>query len=248
MKAIKSLLYKMADDALIIGHRNAEWTGLGPTLEEDISFSSIAQDKVGHAFNLYTILNEQCNEADPDTLGFKRKAIDFQSCQLAELPNAEYDQCLIRHFLFDHAEYLRYKALQNSSFEPLANLAKKVAGEIKYHILHADIWIDQLGNGSEESHARLQTAINDLFPYALGIFEESELEKDIISEKIFIGEVALAKKWLEKISPIIEKSNLKLPTGVNPIYGGRNGVHTEHLQPLLDEMTEVTQVDVNAEW
>ena len=136
-QAITELLLKMADDALIIGHRNSEWTGLGPMLEEDIAFSSMAQDKLGHALGLYTLLHEHFNMPDVDTLALKRKAEDRKCCQLVELPIGGYDFSLVRQFLFDHAEMLRYQYLQQSSFEPLAQFAAKVRGEIKYHILHS---------------------------------------------------------------------------------------------------------------
>lgn len=250
MNATKELLFKMADDAFIIGHRNSEWTGIGPMLEEDLAFSSMAQDKIGHSLALYKILNEQFGEADPDTLGFKRTAKDFKCCQFVELPIGEYDFSLVRHFLFDHAEQLRYEMLAESSFQPIAMLAKKVKGEIKYHTLHADTLIKQLGNGSEEANARLQSALNFSWHYALGIFEESELEEELISNGVFRGEKALQVKWLEKIIPIIESANLKVPTTNESkiVYGGRRGFHSEYLQPLLSEMTEVTASDPEAEW
>ncbi|HRG87370.1 MAG TPA: phenylacetate-CoA oxygenase subunit PaaC, partial [Chitinophagales bacterium] len=134
--AIKNLLFKMADDALVIGHRNSEWTGIGPMLEEDLAFSSMAQDKIGHAQALYTILNQVFGEADADTLAFKREENTFKCCQFVELPIGEYDFSIVRQFLFDHAELLRYDMLTQSSFQPVAQLAKKVKGEIKYHVMH----------------------------------------------------------------------------------------------------------------
>ena len=105
VEALKDLLYKMADDQLILGHRNSEWTGFGPLLEEDIAFSSMAQDKVGQSWQLYKILNG-VGENDPDTVAFMRNADQFHNCQFVELPNGEYDFSLIRHFLFDTAELL----------------------------------------------------------------------------------------------------------------------------------------------
>src|SRR5687768_14714257 len=158
--ALKDLLYKMADDALISGHRNSEWTGIGPMLEEDLAFSSMAQDKIGHAIALYKILHEILGEADPDTLGFKREEKEFKCCQFVEQPIGEYDFSIMRQFLFDHAELLRYEMLSQSSFQPLALLARKVKGEIKYHVMHADTFIKQFGTGTEESHARLQSSLN----------------------------------------------------------------------------------------
>ena len=240
----------MADDELIIGHRNSEWTGLGPILEEDIAFSSIAQDQIGHAVANYTLLNEQFQEPIPDVIAFSRNEKEFHCCQFVELPIGDYAFSLMRHFLFDHAEKLRYEILSTSSFEPLAALARKIKGELKYHTLHADLWIKKLGMGTEESHARMQSALNEAFPYALGMFEPSKFDNQLVKENIFIGETALQTKWLEVITPILENANLKLPA--LPIkermYGGRQGYHTEYLQPLLDEMTEVYRLDPAAIW
>ncbi|MFI5135493.1 MAG: 1,2-phenylacetyl-CoA epoxidase subunit PaaC, partial [Chitinophagales bacterium] len=199
MQAVKELLFKMADDALIIGHRHSEWTGLGPILEEDIALSSMAQDKIGHALALYTILHEQFGEADPDTLAFLREENDFKCCQLVEYPIGEYDFTITRQFLFDHAEILRYELLAQSSFEPVARLAKKIHGELKYHVLHANSWMKRLGHGTDESHARMQAAINSTYPLALGIFEEGPFENELIAQKIFVGEKKLQEMWEENI-------------------------------------------------
>ncbi len=248
-EGIKDLLYKMADDQLIIGHRNSEWTGFGPLLEEDIAFSSMAQDKVGQSYQLYNILNE-LGEADPDTIAFMRNADQFHNCQLVELPNGEYDFSLVRHFLFDTAELLRFQMLSNSSFEPLANLSRKIKGETKYHSMHANIWIKQLGSATEESISRLQSALEYALPFALGIFEPSSHEQDLINEGIFEGEDALKNKWIEVITAVINETRLSLPDfkSITPVYGGRMGKHTEHLQPLLEEMSEVFKVDPTSDW
>jgi ring-1,2-phenylacetyl-CoA epoxidase subunit PaaC len=246
---LRELLYKMADDQLILGHRNSEWTGFGPLLEEDIAFSSMAQDKVGHSLALYTLLH-QLGESDPDTIAFTRNANQFHNSILTELPNQEYDFSLIRHFLYDIAEALRFELLTNSSYEPLAQVAKKVRGELRYHTLHAKTWITQLGSATEESIGRLQKSLENAMPYALGIFEESLYEKEIIATEIFAGEAELKEKWLSKIEEIISQTSLQLPDWkiVQPIYGGRIGQHSEHLQPLLDEMSEVFRIDPGAEW
>ncbi|MES2380841.1 MAG: 1,2-phenylacetyl-CoA epoxidase subunit PaaC [Bacteroidota bacterium] len=249
MEHIKELLYKMADDLLVLGHRNSEWTGLGPILEEDIAFSSMAQDKIGHSQALFQILHE-LGEAEPDTNAFMREAKQFHNAQLLELPNDDYDFSTIRHFLFDHADQLRFDNLANSSFEPLAKVARKIKGELKYHVFHADIWLNKLGNGNEESHARMQTALNHAWNYALGIFEESKLEKELIDNNVFEGEVSLKNRWLAVITPLIEKANLKIPDEKHwaPVLGGRTGYHTEHLEQLVNEMSEVFKIEPNAEW
>lgn len=250
IKALKQLLYHMADDSLIIAHRNSEWTGLGPILEEDIAFSSIAQDKMGHALALYTLL-EQLGEPEPDISAFTRNEQDFTCCHFVEYPIGGYDFSLMRHFLFDSAELLRYEMLEKSSYEPLAKLSSKIRGEIKYHVFHADTWIVQLGaQGNEESKSRMQSALNECYPLALGIFEPSESEHILVEQKIFDGEHALEQIWHERISAICDKAGLILPSRetITPVYGGRKGFHSEHLQAMLNEMTEVFRIDPSAEW
>lgn len=249
-KAIIHLLFSMADDALIIGHRNSEWVGLGPILEEDIAFASIAQDKLGHALALYAVLHEHCGMEKPDNLAFMRAENDFRSCHFVELPNGEYDTSLVRHFYFDIAESLRYELLSHSTFTPLAQLSKKFRGEILYHTMHANVWIKQLSKGTEESRARIQTALRELFPFALGMFEIGENEDLLIEAGVFEGEERLKQLWLNKIQTIVEETELSLPdwNTVIPIVGGRKGYHSDYLAPLLAEMSEVLLSDPEAEW
>ncbi len=247
--AIKELLYKMADDQLIIGHRNSEWTGLGPLLEEDIAFSSIAQDKIGQSLAMYNILHS-LGEAEPDIIAFTRNAENFKCCQLAEYPIGEYEFSLMRNFLFNHAEYLRFEMLAFSGFEPLANAAKKFKGEIKYHIMHANTWIKQLAKANEESHSKMQKALNSTFNLSLGIFEQGPNDSLLSTLSIFPGEKILESKWLEAITPLLENASLILPSVSDrkPVYGGRYGKHTEYLQPMIEEMGEVFRLDPKAEW
>lgn len=249
MEALKELLYKMADDLLVLGHRNSEWTGLGPLLEEDIAFSSMAQDKIGQSYALYQMLHELGEQA-PDSIAFTRSANQFHNCQLVELPNNEYDFSLVRHFLFDTADFLRWELLTQSSHEPLALLAKKIKGELRYHTLHANTWIKQLGSATPESVSRLQSSLEQALPYALGIFEESPYEKEILTTHIFAGEEELKKQWINKISEVLSQTHLRLPdiSSVVAITGGRSGQHTEHLTVLLNEMGEVFRIDPTAEW
>lgn len=247
--ALVELLYKIADDQLIIGHRNSEWTGLGPILEEDIAFSSIAQDKIGQSLAVYNILHS-LGEPEPDTTAFTRNAEGFRCCKYVEYPIGEYDFSLVRNFFFNHAESIRFELLSKSSFEPVAKLARKLRGEIKYHVMHADTWIKQLGKSGGESHERLQKTINDSFNLALGIFEPSENEPVLIDSGIFGGEDNLKQLWIESVKGILSSASLSLPdkSSWKPVYGGRKGIHTEHLQPLIDEMGEVFRIDPKAEW
>jgi ring-1,2-phenylacetyl-CoA epoxidase subunit PaaC len=222
---------------------------MGPLLEEDIAFSSMAQDKLGQSLALYSMLHE-LGEPPPDTVAFMRKAAEFHNCILVELPNGEYDFSLIRHFLYDTGLALRFQMLTASTFQPLAELAAKIRGELRYHTLHANTWITQLGSATPESVHRLQTSLEYALPYALGMFETSPLEKELIEEGIFPGEAVLQNQWKKKIESIISQTRLNLPAWetVQGVTGGRTGKHSEHLQPLLDEMSEVFKIDPSAEW
>jgi ring-1,2-phenylacetyl-CoA epoxidase subunit PaaC len=246
--ALKDLLYKMADDALVYAHRNSEWTGFGPTLEEDIAFSSIAQDKLGHSLALFQLL-EQVGEPEPDTNAFTRNEKEYHSCHFVEIESMDYAFALVRHFMFDTAERIRYSMLEQSTCVPLAQLAVKIRGEVKYHLFHANIWVKQLGgNGSDESRIRIQNAINECYPLALGIFEPSKYESALSELGIFAGEKELQQRWQNEIQTVLTQAGLSLPENVEPQYGGRYGYHTEYLQPLIDEMTEVFRIDPSAQW
>lgn len=247
--ALKDLLYKIADDQLILGHRNSEWTGMGPLLEEDIAFSSMAQDKIGHSLALYHLL-QLLGENDPDTVAFTRHATQFHNCILVELPNQEYDFSLIRHFLYDTAEAIRFESLTRSAYQPLAEVASKIRGELRYHTLHANTWIKQLGSATPESIERLQQSLDYALPFALGIFEESPFENEIMERGFYEGEQKIKERWAEQIHKILSQTSLHVPdlNLITPINGGRIGKHSEYLQPLLDEMSEVFKIDPTAEW
>ncbi|MDH5382127.1 MAG: phenylacetate-CoA oxygenase subunit PaaC [Cyclobacteriaceae bacterium] len=247
--AVKELLYKIADDQLILGHRNSEWTGLGPLLEEDIAFSSMAQDKIGHSLTFYELLHEM-GEENPDKIAFLRKSRDFKNCQLVELPNTDYAFSLIRHFLYDTAELQRMKLLANSEIDMIRERAAKVKGELVYHTMHANTWLKKLGNGTEESIEKMQVALDQLMPYALGMFEPSVYEEELVKNKIFAGEKILQDLWWNDVRKIINSTKLVLKdiSDYPVVFGGRTGEHTNHLQVLLEEMSEVINIDPNAEW
>lgn len=248
-KALENFLLRTADDQLIIAHRHSEWTGFGPLLEEDIAFSSIAQDKLGHAQALYTIAHEHCGLPNADALAFRRGEKDFLCCQFVELPNGEYDFSLIRHFLFDAAEYFRFLHLSSSTFEHLAQLATKIRGEVKYHLYHGRTWVVQLGaNGNDESKSRMQAALNFAWPFALGMFEQVSSDTNLVDEQVIQSEEELKRTWLEFVQGVFIEAGLSVPENSTAVFGGRSGFHTEYLQPLLSEMTEVIDIDPSAEW
>jgi len=155
---------------------------------------------------------------------------------------------LVRHFFFDHQSALRMEMLVDTVVEPLQMVARKFKGEIKYHTMHADTWLKQLA-ATEESRLRIQTAINESFSMALGMFESSDYEKELIEANIFGGEDELKAKWYETVSEKLMAFGYTIPSlDSEASNGGRKGQHTEYLQPLLDEMTEVFSIDPAADW
>lgn len=246
--ALTYFLFKIADDDLIIGHRNSEWTGLGPILEEDIAFSSMAQDELGHAYAYYKLL-ENLEMGKPDKLAFMRNEKDMKCCQLVEYPIGDYSFSLMRNFLYVYAKQVRIEALMHSSYAPLAKLAKKIKTELQYHQIHGKTWIQKLGNSTEEARLRMQTALNEALPMAYSLFEPHTLDAEIVSQGICKAENELEAEWEKRVFAILTDAGFSIPSvDKKAYYGGRNGYHSTHLQPMLDEMTAVYRLDPDAEW
>lgn len=256
--ALTALLLQLADDELILGHRNSEWTGLGPILEEDIAFSSMAQDEIGHAQVYYRLL-ENSGEPPPDALVFLRTADQFRNAQLVELPRTDYAFSLVRHVLYDLAEQVRLEALVHSSYQPLAVVAGKLRHEERYHALHGRTWLKQLALANDDSHDRVQQALDRLFPYALSLFEPGPREDWLLAHQIQPAEMELQQAWFDLLQPLLHEVNLHVPleaaghgwrvtAGIDPHYGGRYGHHTPHLAALLADMQLVYRADPGAAW
>lgn len=246
--AVIDLLYRMADDELIIGHRNSEWTGLGPILEEDIAFSSMAQDEMGHALVYYEMLH-QLGEADPDTLAFTRKPRQFRCASLTSLPNDhDWAFCVTRQFLYDAAETVRLTALGESTLAPLAQVARKLRCEEKYHFMHGRSWVLRLGGATQDSRERMQTALDKAYPHALGLFEPTEADEPLAQSNICPHEEELRRHWESAAAPVLKQAGLRLPESVQPVYGGRVGRHPEALPKLLSDLQLVHSIDPSAKW
>lgn len=245
--AVKDLLFRLADDKLIMGHRDSEWTGLGPILEADIALSSMAQDKMGHAHWYYTLLHE-LGEAPPDHIAFGRSPQTFRSCSLVSLPRGDWAYTIIRQYLFDAADDVRLHALAASSIKPLADFVRKIRGESKYHLMHGTTWVDRLANGTAESRQRLQTALDTLWPHALGLFEPTAAEPVLIREGVCPSEKSLQLAWEDAVTPHLAQAGLTIPANAKPIYGGRTGQQSAELADLLDAMTAVYRLDPTANW
>ncbi len=249
--AMMDLLFRLADDELMMGHRNSEWTGVAPILEEDIAFSSMAQDEMGHALAYYTVLHEHFGQDIPDRLAFLRDADKFRNAALTALGRKDWARAIMRQFLYDAAEQVRLEVYRRHPFEPLAQLARKFHGEEKYHFMHARAWVVRLGQGTDDSRGRMQESLDELWPYALGLFEAGQPEQE--GE---FAEASLLAAWLGLVCPILIEAGLKVAAGEN------DGVWTTDAEPhagryaapdadrigLLEAMQKVYRMDPEAEW
>lgn len=181
--ALVSVVTAIADDELILGHRHSEWTGWAPHLEEDVAFSSIAQDEIGHAAALYA-LAARAGDGDADSLALGREPHEYRNALICERPNAEWAYTLARHWLYDTADDLRLEALQGSGAAELSALATKMRREERYHLLHADLWIRRIAHGPIEGRNKLVHALTEAFADSLGVFEPFELEDEAIKQGI----------------------------------------------------------------
>ncbi len=217
------LLLELADDELILGWRNSEWTGIAPFLEEDVAFSSIAQNEIGHARALYELAAREIG-TDADALAFDRPLDAYRSAALVELRRLEWARTIARHWLYETADAIRLEALKRSDDPELAGIAAKMDREEVYHRIHAEMWIDRL-LGSDEGRRRLDEALAELWPYALGVLDDGmrpELERRVGT-----------------------KLGRALPE-VDPIARGR---HEAELGDLLEEMTMVRRsAPAGARW
>ena len=245
--AVIDLLYRLADDELIIGHRNSEWTGLAPILEADIAFSSMAQDEMGHALAYYNLLHELGEDA-ADKLAFTRNAGQFRCASLVALERQDWAFSIVRQFLYDCAENVRLTALCQSTYAPLAALARKLLAEEKYHLMHGRSWIVRLGSADDESHERMQAALTAAMPHALGMFEPTPHSQLLFDAGVCPAEDELQRQWLDTIGSDIAEAGLKHEPLPEPHYGGRSGKCGGELVKLLDDMQKVFRLDPTASW
>ena len=255
--ALCELLLALADDELVTGYVNSEWTGIAPILEEDLAFSSLAQDELGHARLLYELLAE-LEGSSADALAYGREPAEFRHAQLVERPRGDWAYSVCRQFLYDTADYVRLDSLKQSVYAPLATAAATIMREEKYHLLHAHTWLQRLAEGSAEAQGHQREAFVALWPDALGLFEALPSEPDLLATGLLPDSFAtLQQRWLGQIAEPLRRFGLPFPftqhgdyweTHVSAILGGRRGEHSPSFLELYDTMTSVYRIDPGAEW
>jgi ring-1,2-phenylacetyl-CoA epoxidase subunit PaaC len=239
----------LADNALIIGHRNSEWCGHGPVLEQDIAISNIALDCIGQARNFYQYAAKLSgNEATEDSLAYLRDTVEFKNCLLVELPNGDWGQTILRQFFFSTYQYFLYQQLQNSSDQQLAAIAEKALKEVTYHVRWSSEWVIRLGDGTEESKQRMLKATEELWSFTGELFLPAGYEFKVIEEGTGVDLSAIKNKWEEKIRSVFEEATLPLPENTWMQSGGKEGKHTEYLGFILAEMQFLQRAYPGAEW
>lgn len=249
-QALTDYLVAMADDELILGHRNSEWCGHAPILEEDIAFANIALDEIGHAIVWYELAADLSGE-DRDTYAnrvvYFRDASDYRNTQMVELPKGDWAFTMLRQYLFDQFEMVRLEKLTQSSYASLAEAAAKIRTEEMYHLRHTQAWVRRLGLGTEESNRRMQAALNDLWPYAFALFEASTRETLLIQAS-YIPDISILKTaWQVQVTTYLQEAALTMPTNSSHAIPPRTH-HTEHLGGLLSDLQQVARLDPMAKW
>jgi ring-1,2-phenylacetyl-CoA epoxidase subunit PaaC len=246
--ALIAFLYQLADDDLVIGHRDSEWLGLAPEIEEDVAFSSISQDEVGHATFYYGLL-ESLGEGDADVLAFRRQAGQRRNALLVERENGDWARTIVRHYFYDVFEDIRLKAMADASYLPLRQGAAKIRREEFYHLMHLEMWFRRLAMAGGEAFDRMQTAINGLWSDLENLFD-LDTSAQALSEYGILSMTSedMKNAFMSRVRTLMSSLGLEAPeTTADAQITGRE-VHTVLLTELLITMSEVCNTDLNAVW
>ncbi|MBA2762460.1 MAG: phenylacetate-CoA oxygenase subunit PaaC [Segetibacter sp.] len=250
----------LADNALILGHGNSEWTGHGPVLEQDIAISNIALDLIGQSRYLYQyaadLINQSNNPFPPvsgrpvteDDLAYLRDVLEFKNCILVEQPNRDWAQTILRQFFFSAYQYFFYEQLKQSSDERLSAIAEKSLKETTYHLRWSGDWVIRLGDGTEDSHSRMLKAIDELWMFTGELFEIAPYDEAALQNGIGVNVKELGVLWKQKVTAVFEEATLPVPQTTPFQKGGKTGIHSEHLGFILAEMQFLQRAYPNSQW
>lgn len=248
-EALFNYLLRLADNAAILGHRLSEWCGHGPELEEDIAIINTALDLLGHARSLYTYAGEvEGKGRDEDDIAYLRIERDYRNALICELPNGHYGDTIARQFLFDQFNFLVFSELVNSQDETVAAIAAKAIKEIRYHLRRSTEWTLRLGDGTEESHNRIQQSFHDIWSYTGDLFVQEESDKVVIGSGIGPDLENILPIWKEKVKEVLTEATLEMPQDAWMHSGSKEGRHTEHMGYILAELQYMQRAYPGCEW
>lgn len=240
---------RLADDALVLGHRLSEWCGHAPVLEEDLALANMALDLIGQARSLYAYAGElEGRGRDEDALAYRRDAGEYRNILLVEQPNGDFAVTILRQLLYAAFAHPYFETLTSSTDATLAAIAAKSAKELAYHVRHSGEWTIRLGDGTEESHRRAQEALDELWPYTGEMFEIDELERLLIEAGMAVDRTGVRRRWERTLGPMLAEANLELPPNEWMQTGGREGRHSEHLGHILAELQFLQRAYPDARW
>lgn len=227
----------LADNALILGHRNSEWCGHGPALEQDIAITNISLDLIGQARNFFQYAAElKGTDTTEDSLAYLRDARDFTNLLLVEQQNGDWGKTILRQFFMSNYQFLLYNRLQESKNAQLAAICAKALKEVTYHLKWSSEWVIRLGDGTDESHSRMITAVNELWPYTGELFIPAPYEKQACEEGIAPDVSELKEGWMQNLINIFDEAKLPVLPKAFAQTGGKIGLHTEYLGYILADM------------
>jgi len=240
---------RLADDALVYAQRTADWIAAAPELEEDVALGNIALDLLGQARALLTYAGEvERAGRDEDALAYLRDEREFVNAQIFELPIGDFGFTVARMLLTSSYQYCLYTLLQDSTDATLAAVAAKAVKEVDYHRDHATQWALRLGDGTAESHRRMQQGLDDVWPYAGELFESDEVVRSLADDGIAVDPARLEEPVTEYVDSVLAAATLTRPVATVHHSGGRRGIHTEHLGYLLAQMQHIARSHPGASW
>lgn len=248
-KALLEFVLRLGDNNLILGHRISEWCSYGPFLEEDIAMANIALDHIGAARLLLTYAGEVEGGKTEDDYAYLRNHDEFRNALLVEQDNGDFGVTQARQLYYSAFAYILYTELKNSKNETLAAYATKAIKETTYHLRHCSEWVIRLGDGTEESKQRMQSAIDSLWEYTGDLFATTGGDAQLVKDGIIPDVAALKSKWYDMVKEVVTRATLNMPPADAWMQSGsREGKHTEHLSYIVAEMQAVTRVYPGAKW
>jgi ring-1,2-phenylacetyl-CoA epoxidase subunit PaaC len=247
--ALFDYVLSLADDALVAAQRMGEWVASAPEIEEDVALANIGLDLLGQARSLLTYAGQVEGEGrDEDALAYFRDEREFRNVALVERANGDFAVTMARLLIFSTYQHGLYSALSTSADATLAAVAAKAVKEVAYHRDHATMWVLRLGDGTAESHTRMQAALDAEWPYTAELFDGGHLDPALVGSGVAVDPATLRPAWERQVSEVVARATLALPDVPRAVVDGRRGVHTEQMGFLLAEMQHLARSHPGASW